>query len=114
MIDAARTPLSYILESIFTYKGLAVGATTYNGSTNPAVVALLKAISLRGVKNRVFGAFGSFTWSGKAVKTISDFAGKMNFTVPSASVEMKQGFSLETAEKCIQLGLKLGEEIKKA
>ena len=75
---------------------------------------MLKAISLRGVKNRVFGAFGSFTWSGKAVKTISDFAGKMNFTVPSASVEMKQGFSLETAEKCIQLGLKLGEEIKKA
>lgn len=70
VFDAARTPLSYILESIFTYKGLAVGATTYNGSTNPAVVALLKAISLRGVKNRVFGAFGSFTWSGKAIKEI--------------------------------------------
>lgn len=113
VFDAARTPQSYILESIFTYKGLAVGATTYNGSTNPAVVALLKAISLRGVKNRVFGAFGSFTWSGKAVKTISEFAEKMNFTVPSASIELKQGFSNETAEKCIQLGLKLGEEIKK-
>ena len=111
VFDAARTPLSVILESVFTYKGLAIGATTYNGGTNPAVRALLEAIELRVVKNRVFGAFGSFTWAGKAAGNISEFGEKMGFTAPSAPVELKQGFTAETAEKCEALGAAMGREI---
>ena len=111
VFDAARTPLSVILESVFTYKGLAIGATTYNGGTNPAVRALLEAVELRGVKHRVFGAFGSFTWSGKAAKAISDFGEKMGFAVPAAPVELKQGFNADTAEKCAALGAAIGREI---
>ncbi len=111
VFDAARTPLSVILESVFTYKGLAIGATTYNGGTNPAVRALLEAIELRVVKNRVFGAFGSFTWAGKAAGNISEFGEKMGFTAPSAPVELKQGFTAETAEKCEALGVAMGREI---
>ena len=110
--DAARTPLSFILSDIFTYKGLAIGATTYNGDVNPAVKAVLEAVKLREVKHRAMAAFGSFTWAGKAAKTISDFADNMGYTQPATAVEMKQGFNPAAAESCRTLGKALGEAIK--
>lgn len=110
--DAARTPLSFILSDIFTYKGLAIGATTYNGDVNPAVKAVLKAVKLREVKHRAMAAFGSFTWAGKAAKTISDFADNMGYTQPAPAVEMKQGFNPAAAKSCHTLGKALGEAIK--
>lgn len=110
--DAARTPLSFILSDIFTYKGLAIGATTYNGDVNPAVKAVLEAVKLREVKHRAMAAFGSFTWAGKAAKTISDFADNMGYTQPAPAVEMKQGFNPAAAESCRTLGKALGKAIK--
>lgn len=110
--DAARTPLSFILSDIFTYKGLAIGATTYNGDINPAVKAVLEAVKLREVKHRAMAAFGSFTWAGKAAKTISDFADNMGYTQPAPAVEMKQGFNPAAAKSCRALGKALGEAIK--
>lgn len=110
--DAARTPLSFILSDIFTYKGLAIGATTYNGDVNPAVKAVLEAVKLREVKHRAMAAFGSFTWAGKAAKTISDFADNMGYTQPAHAVEMKQGFNPAAAKSCRTLGKALGEAIK--
>lgn len=110
--DAARTPLSFILSDIFTYKGLAIGATTYNGDINPAVKAVLEAVKLREVKHRAMAAFGSFTWAGKAAKTISDFADNMGYTQPAHAVEMKQGFNPAAAKSCRTLGKALGEAIK--
>ncbi len=110
--DAARTPLSFILSDIFTYKGLAIGATTYNGDINPAVKAVLEAVKLREVKHRAMAAFGSFTWAGKAAKTISDFADNMGYTQPAPAVEMKQGFNPAAAKSCHTLGKALGEAIK--
>lgn len=110
--DAARTPLSFILSDIFTYKGLAIGATTYNGHVNPAVKAVLEAVELREVKNRIMVAFGSFTWAGKAAKAISAFGEKMGYTQPAPAVEMKQGFNATAAASCRALGKTLGEAIK--
>lgn len=110
--DAARTPLSFILSDIFTYKGLAIGATTYNGDVNPAVKAVLEAVKLREVKHRAMAAFGSFTWAGKAAKTISDFADNMGYTQPAPAVEMKQGFNPAAAKSCHTLGKALSEAIK--
>lgn len=110
--DAARTPLSFILSDIFTYKGLAIGATTYNGDVNPAIKAVLEAVELREVKHRAMAAFGSFTWAGKAAKAISCFAEKMGYTQPAPAVEMKQGFNPAAAESCRALGKALGEAIK--
>lgn len=112
VFDAARTPLSKILESVFTYRGLAIGATTYNNSINPAIKAVIEAIGLREAKNHVFAAFGSFTWAGKAVKTISEFAEKMGYTVAAEPVELKQGFNAETAEKCIAAGTAIALAMK--
>lgn len=111
VMDAMRTPLSNILESVFTYSGLAIGATTYNTTVHPAVEAVIGAIKLREVKNRCFGAFGSFSWAGKAVKLITDFATDMHYDMPAAPIEMKQGFSAEVEQQCVEMGRLIAGEM---
>ena len=110
--DAARTPLSFILSDIFTYKGLAIGATTYNGDVNPAVKAVLEAVKLREVKHRAMAAFGSFTWAGAAVKRLTAFGEAMQWQMADLAPEEKQGLKPDTYQACIRLGERVAEMMK--
>ncbi len=90
MHDISRSHHSYIIADVFRYKGLIVGCPTYNGGIYPEMDALLGKLAMREVKNRLLGYFGSFTWSGQAVKRIAEHNEKMKLEVVGTPVEMKQ------------------------
>lgn len=102
--DVSRTNLSFILKDIFKYRGLVLGSPTYNGKIYPQMEQLLNAIASRDMKNRIFGAFGSFTWAGQAVKTLKTFAETVHFDMVTEPVEMKQGFKAFDEKECVELG----------
>jgi len=112
--NAALADSSIILRDIYKYKGLIVGSPTYNNELNPAVESLLRKLEVRNVRNRIFGYFGSYSWVSAAVKQIKHFAEKMDFTLAETVVEQKQALTLESYEKCIQLGKEVGEMVKKS
>ena len=64
-------------------------------------------------QNRCLGIFGSYGWSGGAVKEIQDFAypGQLDGVEPV--VQVKGAPTQEILEKCFVLGKNLAEAIKK-
>ena len=68
MYDTAHTDASFILSDIFKYTGLVIGSSTYMNDLLPGVEFLLRKLEVRTVKNRIFAAFGSFTWAGVSIK----------------------------------------------
>ena len=74
---------------------------------------LLKKIETRGIKNRDFGYFGSFTWSGVAVKKLAAFAQLMNWDTIDFTVEEKMGLKENNYQLCISLGKKMAEMLRK-
>ena len=52
---------SVILRDIFKYRGLIVGSPTYNNELYPEIESLLRKLEVRGVRNRIFGYFGSYS-----------------------------------------------------
>lgn len=112
MHNVSRTPHSNILSDIFRYKGLIVGCPTYNNQMYPEMEALLSKIAAREVKNRYMGYFGSFCWSGAAVKRIGEFNEKLKFELVGNPVEMKQGIKEETYKLCESLGKAMAERLK--
>lgn len=113
--DVSKSDLSYILRDIFKYKGLIIGAPTYSGDIFPKVETLLSQITLRGVKGRVFGCFGSFSWAGVAVKRLTAFAEHMKWGVTGTPVEMKQGGTgVDIQSACKALAASVAEAVKKA
>ena len=75
---------------------------------------LLSELRHRGLKNRLIGCFGSFTWAGQAVKHLTEFATAPGMELVGEPVEMKQGFTRETGLKCRQLGEAMARRILEA
>lgn len=109
--NTSYTDTSFILRDIFKYRGLVVGSPTYMNEIFPTVEALLLKVERRGVKNRVFGSFGSFTWAGAAVRRMNALVETLGWD-KVASVEEKQGLKDEKYEACYQMGLELAEKLK--
>jgi len=102
--NVSKSDSSVIIRDIFKYKGLIIGSPTYCNELYPEVESLLRKIEIRGVKNRVFGCFGSFTWASAAVKKLTSFVETMKWQSAELNVDEKQGLKTVNYEACLQLG----------
>jgi len=66
IFDAAHTHVSYILPSLWTQRGVMVGAPTYEGSLFPPVAQALESAAHKRIRNKKVARFGSYGWSGGA------------------------------------------------
>ena len=100
MHNVSKSHPSYILADIFKYNGLIIGSPTYNTQLYPEIEAIISKILMRDIKGRCLGWFGSFSWAGKAVGLLGEFAEKSRFTLVGEPVEMKQGMLASVEEQC--------------
>ncbi|MGA2142121.1 MAG: FprA family A-type flavoprotein [Brevinematales bacterium] len=70
IFDAARTHPSYILPSLWTQKGVLIGAPTYEASLFPPIAQVLEIAALKRVMNKKTAMFGSYGWSKGALAEI--------------------------------------------
>ena len=110
--DVSRTHHSYIIADIFRYRALILGAPTYNNGLYPQMESLLSELAGRDMKNRLLGWFGSFSWAGKAVKTIGEWnETRLHFEPVGTPVEIKQSLDEATTRACEELGRAMGERL---
>lgn len=110
--NVSKTDSSYIIRDIFKYRGLIVGSPTYCNELYPEIDSLLRKIEIRGVKNRVFGCFGSFTWASAAVKRLTTFVETMKWETAEISVDEKQGLKTDNYQACLELGRQVATLMK--
>lgn len=112
MHDVSRTHHSYIIADIFRYRALILGAPTYNNGLYPQMESLLSELAGRDMKNRLLGWFGSFSWAGKAMKTIGEWnETRLHFEPVGTPVEIKQSLDDATTRACEELGRAMGERL---
>jgi flavorubredoxin len=102
--NVSKTDTSFIISDIFKYKGLIIGCPTYMNDIYPMMEKLLSAIKHRGIKNRLYSCFGSFTWAGAAVKHLSAFADTMGWELVGTPVENKQSVFEDKYREAFELG----------
>ncbi len=91
--DLCEENYSYALADVFLYDTLIVGSPTYNAGIFPPVQSFMEALKARGVKNRRFTAFGSYTWAGMSVKLLNALAAEMQFESVHEGLSFAQGYS---------------------
>ena len=64
IFDVAHTHVSYILPSLWTQRGVVVGAPTYEGSLFPPMVHTLEMAAQKRIRHKKVARFGSYGWSG--------------------------------------------------
>lgn len=113
MYNVSKTHHSYILRDVFRYKGLIVGAPTYNAGLYHEMDVLLSELANRDIKNRLFGWFGSHSWASKAVAKIKEWNDtQLHYESVGTPVDMKQGITPETKAQCEALGKAMAERLK--
>ena len=104
--NVSKTHHSYILRDIFRYRGLIVGAPTYNTALYHEMDVLLSEIAGKDIKgDHLLGWFGSHGWASKAVAEIQRWNDeRLHFEPVGEPVDMKQALTAETRAKCEELG----------
>lgn len=68
IFDVARTHVSYMLPSLWSKSAVMVGAPTYEGKLFPPMKQVLEMAVLKRIQNKKAAYFGSYGWSGGALK----------------------------------------------
>lgn len=112
MYNVSKTHHSYIIRDVFRYKGLIVGAPTYNAGLYHEMDVLLSELSNRDIKNHLLGYFGSYSWASKAVEKIGQWnENGLKFETVGTPVEIKQSVDEDTKEQCIAIGKAMAERL---
>ncbi|MDE6807390.1 MAG: flavodoxin domain-containing protein, partial [Prevotella sp.] len=112
MHNVSQTHHSYIIRDVFRYKGLIVGAPTYNTGLYHEMDVLLSELSQKDIKGRYLGWFGSYGWASKAVAEIAKWNDeKLKYEAIGEPVEIKQSLTPETFAQCEALGRAMAEKL---
>ena len=112
MYNVSKTHHSYIIRDVFRYKGLIVGAPTYNTGLYHEMNVLLDELSQKDLKGRYLGWLGSYGWASKAVAEITRWnEEKLKFETVGQPVEIKQSLTPETYAQCESLGRAMAEKL---
>ena len=116
MYNVSKTHHSYIIRDIFRYRGLIVGAPTYNTGLYHEMDVLLSEIAGKDIKgNHLLGWFGSHGWASKAVAEIQRWNDeRLHFEAVGSPVDMKQALTADTKTQCEALGQAMAERLKEA
>ena len=108
--DVSKTPFSYLLADAWKYKGVILGSCSYDNDLFPPMKFITEEFKHQKMKNNIWGIFGSYSWSGGAMKNLKAFAEDCKYEVLETQPEIKGAANNEDMEEL----MKLGEEMAKA
>lgn len=110
IFDASRTHASYILPSLWTKRGVMIGAPTYEVRLFPPVEEILTMAARKHIKNKKAAYFGSYGWSGGAKKNIEGIIQQLKWELVE-TLEFVGCPSYEDLKKGEEFGKKFAELI---
>lgn len=110
--DVSKTHPSYIIRDIFKYKGLILGSSTYNLDLHPNMEALVSKLEGIGIKNHIYGCFGTYSWAGKAAKKLEEFGHRSGWEMVGPTIEEKGSLKIEKFTECVAMAYAMAEKLK--
>lgn len=112
LINARKSHRSDIITELLEAQALLVGSPTLNNQIFPALMDSLTYI--RGLKpaKKLAAAFGSYGWSGEAVKLLNAELSAMGFELPEEGIRVNYVPEAKHLELCRELGHRMGRRIR--
>jgi len=102
--NISKSHVSYVITDIWRFKGIILGSCTYNTKLFPPIDLLIRTLENDHLKNRVVGIFGSYSWSGGAVKELKAFVEKCDLQFVEPAVEVKYSPTQDDYKQLEELG----------
>lgn len=113
-ISVRKSHRSEIMTDVIDAKGVIVGSPTLNNNIFPALADTLTYMKGLKPSGKIAAAFGSYGWSGEAVKLINKEFEAMKLDIVDDGLRVKYVPGQTDLEACFEYGKKIGAAIKKA
>jgi flavorubredoxin len=114
LIDLRLTHRSDVVTELLDARAVVVGSSTLNNGMLPVVADVLTYMKGLRPKNKIGAAFGSYGWSGEAVKLVNGYLEDMKVEVIDPGVRARYVPDHEALKPCLELGRKIGEAVNQS
>ncbi len=112
LMNTRKWHRSDILTEIIDAGAIAVGSPTLNNGIFPVIADVMTYMKGLKPQNKIAAAFGSYGWSGEAVKILNKEFTEMKFDIIDDGVRVQYVPDEDDLEKCFDLGVKLAKTLK--
>jgi flavorubredoxin len=99
------------MTDVLDAKAVILGCATLNNGLLPRMAGFL--MYMRGLRptNKIGAAFGSYGWSGEAVKLMNGAMEEMKFTIIDPGLRIKYVPDHESLKPCVEMGRKIAKAV---
>ncbi len=111
LINLAHSHRSDVMADVLNAKAVILGCATLNNGMLPRMAGFL--MYMRGLKptNKIGAAFGSFGWSGEAVKLMNRAMEDMKFDIIEKGLRVKYVPGHTDLKECVEMGKRIGQAV---
>jgi len=103
---------SDIMTEVLESKAVILGSPTLNNGMLPRMAGFLHYMKGLKPQNKIGAAFGSYGWSGEAVKMMTDIMTDMKFELPESGIRFKYVPQHKQLKECVEMGARIAKMIK--
>jgi len=111
LMNTRKCHRSDIMTEVLDARALIVGSPTLNNGIFPVIADVMTYIKGLKPKNRLAAAFGSYGWSGEAVKILNQEFQTMGMQIVDDGFKVQYVPDNDALGKCFELGQKIGQKI---
>ncbi len=104
LYDALNIDIDHLRDEIECAKGLIVGSPTINSDAVKPVWDILSSLATIKLKGKLGGAFGSYAWSGEAVKLLTERLKGLKLKVAEPGLNIKLVPTDDDLDQCREFG----------
>ena len=113
MYDVSKTHASYIISDLWKYSNMVLASPTYNMHLYFVMDALLKDVSVLGLKNRKVSIIGTHSWASAAMKSMTGQLEAMkNMELVGTPIDIRSTLKIEREAELDEIADKIAESLK--
>jgi flavorubredoxin len=109
LVDCVAVPMNEIIDEFETSAGFLIGTPTLNANVPEPILRLIANLVVLNVKGMPASVFGSYGWSGEAIKTVQDILASMRLKVAPDPLRVRMAPSGAELAACLDFGRKFAE-----
>jgi flavorubredoxin len=109
LMNSVETPMTEIIDQLEVSVGFLIGTSTLNSNVPHPILHLIANLVVLNMKGKTASVFGSYGWSGEAIKTVQDILTSMRIKVSPEPIKVRMTPSEQDLSACYDFGKKFAE-----
>ncbi len=111
LINCVEVPTDQIIDELETSAGFLIGTPTLNANVPDPILHMIANLVVLNVKGKPASVFGSYGWSGEAIKTVQDILASMRLKIAVEPIRVRMTPSEADLAACVDFGRKFAESV---